>query len=78
MTKIGFIGYGNMGSMIINNILDLNILESEYTNNNIQVSNKTISKLDNLKKRYPKVAITNDNIELAKNCNKIFIFVKTP
>ncbi|MGL6298281.1 MAG: pyrroline-5-carboxylate reductase dimerization domain-containing protein, partial [Methanobacteriaceae archaeon] len=39
---------------------------------------KTISKLDNLKKRYPKVAITNDNIELAKNCNKIFIFVKTP
>lgn len=78
MTKIGFIGYGNMGAMIINNILELNLLDTEYNNNNITVSNKTISKLGKIKKRYPKITITNDNIELAKNSEKIFIFVKTP
>lgn len=72
--KIGFIGYGNMGKMIINNILSLNLLKEEK----IIVSNRTIAKLNNLKEKYPKITTTYDNSYLAKNSNKIFIFVKTP
>ena len=72
--KIGFIGYGNMGQMIINNILSLNLLNEEE----IIISNRTIAKLDSLKKQYPKITITSDNTYLARNSDKIFIFVKTP
>jgi pyrroline-5-carboxylate reductase len=71
--KIGFIGYGNMGQMIINNILSLNLLNK----NEIIVSNRTIAKLDLLKEKYPKITATLDNSYLAKNSDKIFIFVKT-
>jgi len=48
--KIGFIGYGNMGQMIINNILSLNLLNEEE----IIVSNRTIAKLNLLKKNIQK------------------------
>ncbi|MCL2114782.1 MAG: NAD(P)-binding domain-containing protein [Methanobrevibacter sp.] len=71
--KIGFIGYGNIGQMIINNILSLNLLNEEE----IIVSNRTIAKLDLLKEKYPKITITSDNSYLARNSDKIFIFVKT-
>jgi len=74
MDKIGFIGYGNMGEMIIKNILEFNIFNS----NEIIVSNRTISKLDNLKEDYPNIIVTDDNKYLAKNSSKIFIFVETP
>lgn len=72
--KIGFIGYGNMGKMIINNILSLNLLNEQE----IIVSNRTIAKLDSLKEKYPKIITTSDNSYLARNSGKIFIFVKTP
>ena len=71
--KTGFIGYGNMGQMIINNILSLNLLNEEE----IIVSNRTIAKLDLLKEKYPKITFTSDNSYLAQNSDKIFIFVKT-
>jgi len=74
MKKYGFIGYGNMGKMIIENILNLNI----FTPNELIVSNKTLSKLNKLKKKYPDITITDDNTYLAENSDKIFIFVKTP
>lgn len=74
MDKIGFIGYGNMGKMVIKNILGFNILDSYE----MIVSNRTISKLDELKEDYPSITITDDNKYLAKNSNKIFIFVETP
>jgi len=72
--KIGFIGYGNMGKMIINNILSLNLLNEEE----IIVSTRTIAKLDLLKEKYPKITTTSNNNYLAQNSDKIFIFVKTP
>ncbi|KZX16181.1 pyrroline-5-carboxylate reductase [Methanobrevibacter cuticularis] len=74
MSKIGFIGYGNMGQMVINNILSLKLLKEEE----IILSNRTMSKLDNLKEKYPLLEVTSDNSYLAKKCNKIFIFVETP
>lgn len=74
MKKYGFIGYGNMGKMIVENILNLKIF---YPNEMI-ISNRTLSKLNKLKKDYPDITITDDNTYLAKNCDKIFIFVETP
>ncbi|MCL2688111.1 MAG: NAD(P)-binding domain-containing protein [Methanobrevibacter sp.] len=74
MKKIGFIGYGNMGKMILNNILKLNIIPS----NEMIVSNRTIAKLNDLKEKYPDILITDDNIFLAQNSYKLFIFVETP
>lgn len=74
MKKYGFIGYGNMGKMIVENILNLKIF---YPNEMI-ISNRTLSKLNKLKKDYLDITITDDNTYLAKNCDKIFIFVETP
>lgn len=74
MEKIGFIGYGNMGKMIIKNILKFNIFDSQE----MIISNRNIAKLDKLKENYPNIVITDDNKYLAKNSNKIFIFVETP
>ena len=73
MKKVGFIGYGNMGNMVLNNILKLNIIPS----GEIIVSNRTIAKLNDLKEKYPDITITDDNVLLAKNSYKIFIFVET-
>ncbi|MBZ9571530.1 NAD(P)-binding domain-containing protein [Methanobrevibacter sp. TMH8] len=74
MEKFGFIGYGNMGQMIIENILKHNIFDSHE----MIVSNRNLSKLDKLKDNYPNIAITDDNKILTKNSSKIFIFVETP
>ncbi|MEA4957478.1 Pyrroline-5-carboxylate reductase [bioreactor metagenome] len=74
MDKYGFIGYGNMGQMIIENILNLKIFNPEE----MIISNRTLSKLDEIKKKYPNISVTDNNIELAKNSSKIFIFVETP
>ena len=74
MEKIGFIGYGNMGKMIIKNVLEFNIFNPQE----MIVSNRTLSKLDELKENYPSINVTDDNKYLAKNSNKIFIFVETP
>ncbi|HML05379.1 MAG TPA: pyrroline-5-carboxylate reductase dimerization domain-containing protein [Methanobacterium sp.] len=71
--KIGFIGYGSMGSMIIEGLLDSSVLKRD----DVIISNRTLNKLDKIKKEYPEIEITNDNEYLASECQKIFIFVGT-
>ena len=75
--KIGVIGYGNMGSMIVNNILKLNLLLADEE---LMVSNKHIEKIEHLIENYPdeKIQITDNNTELAGSCEKIIISVETP
>ena len=73
MTKIGFIGYGSMGSMIIEGFLSSGVVKPDE----IIVSNRTKNKLDNIKKEYPEIEITDNNEYLAGKCRKIFIFVGT-
>ena len=62
--KIGVIGYGNMGSMIVNNILKLNLL----------------LEFESLIEEYPEenLNITSDNKDVATQCEKILISVETP
>lgn len=73
MDKIGFIGYGSMGSMIIKGILDSNILEGER----MVISTRSRNKLDDLEKNHPEIEIAPNNISLANKCQNIFIFVGT-
>lgn len=73
MTKIGFIGYGSMGSMIIKGFLSSNVLKPHE----IVISNRTKNKLIDIKKQYPQIEITDDNHDLANKCDKIFLFVST-
>jgi pyrroline-5-carboxylate reductase len=74
MEKIGFIGYGNIGNLIVNNILSLNLIKQ----GDIIVSNRNLNKLNSLKKNYPNLTITSNNEFLAKKSQVIFIFVETP
>lgn len=75
--KIGVIGYGNMGSMIVNNILKLNLLLEDEE---LIVSNRHLNKFESLIEEYPEenLNITSDNKEVATQCEKILISVETP
>lgn len=75
--KLGVIGYGNMGSMIVNNILKLNLLLEDEE---LIVSNRHLNKFESLIEEYPEenLNITSDNTEIAKSCEKILISVETP
>lgn len=73
MEKTGFIGYGSMGSMIINGLLSSNVLHPEK----IMLATRTESKLATLKKEYPEIEVVHENREIAQKCDKIFLFVGT-
>jgi pyrroline-5-carboxylate reductase len=73
MEKIGFIGYGAMGSMIIRKILSSGVLEESE----IILTTRTLHKLKNLAESYPGVEIAPDNITVASKSRKLFIFVNT-
>jgi pyrroline-5-carboxylate reductase len=72
--KIGVIGYGNIGNLIVNNVLSLNLIKQE----DIIVSNRNLNKLNNLKENYPNLTTTDNNKLLAEKSQIIFIFVETP
>jgi len=73
MEKIGFIGYGAMGSMIIRRILSSGVLKES----DLILTTRTIPKLKDLEKSYPGVEIAPDNITVARKSRKLFIFVNT-
>lgn len=79
--KIGIIGYGNMGSLIANNILKLDLLFDEES---LIIANRHLEKIEYLKEKYAKeyesskLELTDNNIKVAKECDKIIISVETP
>jgi pyrroline-5-carboxylate reductase len=73
MEKIGIIGYGAMGSMIVSGILRSKVLkESEMI-----ITTRSLNKLRNLQESHPGIEITQSNRDLAEKSQKIFLFVKT-
>jgi len=74
MYRAGFIGYGNIGKFVIDNVLKLKLIDEEY----IVVSNRTDSKLHDLRCKFSSAAYTDDNTLVGKMCDTIFIFVETP
>ncbi|HMK53896.1 MAG TPA: pyrroline-5-carboxylate reductase dimerization domain-containing protein [Methanobacteriaceae archaeon] len=73
MKKIGFVGYGSMGSMLIRGFLSSGAVKPE----NMVVSTRTISKLTPLQNRYPSIETAENSKILASKCSRIFIFVNT-
>jgi pyrroline-5-carboxylate reductase len=70
--KVGFIGYGSMGSMLVNSFIEYGALKPE----DIIVSTRTRSKLDKLKARWEGIAIAENNMEAAQKAKYLFICVK--
>ncbi len=73
MEKIGCIGYGAMGSMIIRGILSSGVLAES----DLIITTRTLHKLKDLEEAYPLVEIAPDNITVAQKSQKLFIFVNT-
>jgi len=68
----GFIGLGNMGSMMLDQFLKLNLLKE----NDVYIANRSREKLDNFAKNYPFLNICENNTEIAQKCNRIIICVE--
>ena len=72
MIILGFIGYGSMGSMLIDAFLRSgNIKPGE-----IIVSSRTKSKLDILKEKWIDIHTADSNSEVAQKAKYVFVFVK--
>jgi len=72
MKKTGFIGYGSMGSMLINGFLKSGVLASEDT----VVSNRTLAKIENLVHKWKGITITTDNRKVARESDLLFVCVR--
>ena len=72
--NLGIIGYGNIGELLTQNIINYNFCNL----NKLYIANRTLSKITHLKDINQSISITDDNTEVAKNCEKIIISVKTP
>jgi pyrroline-5-carboxylate reductase len=70
--KIGIIGYGSMGKMILEKFIETKTIDQSK----IFVSNRTYEKMIYLNEKYPQINICKDNIFLAKNTDIVFICVK--
>jgi pyrroline-5-carboxylate reductase len=70
--KVGFIGYGSMGSMLLNGFLTSGRLKPEE----IILSTRTKSKLDTVKAAWNGIHTAKDNVEAVQKAKCIFICVK--
>ncbi|MDR0524411.1 MAG: NAD(P)-binding domain-containing protein [Spirochaetaceae bacterium] len=70
--NIGIIGYGSMGKMILEKFIETKSVEQSK----LFVSNRTYKKIMDLNNYYPQLNICENNIELVKNVDIIFICVK--
>jgi pyrroline-5-carboxylate reductase len=70
--RIGFIGYGSMGSMLLSGFLRAEILSPAQ----VCVSARTRSRTALLHYQWPEVEILEHNKEIAQRCNRLFICVK--
>ena len=72
MNKIGLIGYGSMGSMLVKGFINSEVIKPE----NMIVSTATKDKLNKIQNNWKKIQVTGSNIKVAKNAKYIIICVK--
>jgi len=72
MDKIGFIGTGSMGSILIESLLSAKALSPGH----IIVSNRTPAKAEQLAHRHPGLVVAKNNLELAKAAKILLLCVK--
>jgi len=70
--KIGFIGTGSMGSILIESLIRSGALLPEE----IAAGNRTFAKAEKLAERYPGLVAARSNIEAAKHRDIVFLCVK--
>ncbi|MEK4732971.1 late competence protein ComER [Paenibacillus sp. FSL L8-0641] len=70
--KVGFIGTGSMGSLLIESFIHSNALKPQQ----ISASNRTHSKVTELARRYPGLHVAQSNRETAAESDVLFICVK--
>lgn len=70
--KVGFIGIGNVGYMLLNKFLEHKLLEGK----NIYTSNRAKANIDKLLDKYPDINVCEDNMEVAASCKTIFLCVE--
>ncbi|TDF96776.1 late competence protein ComER [Paenibacillus piri] len=70
--KVGFIGTGSMGSILIEALILSGALNPEQ----IVATNRTIEKTERLAAAYPKLQIAHSNIDVARSCSIIFLCIK--
>lgn len=70
--KVGFIGTGSMGSMLIESWIHSGALQAEE----IVASNRTFGKVKLLSERYPGLTAARSNMEVAATCELLFLCVK--
>ncbi|MBM7554700.1 late competence protein ComER [Thalassobacillus pellis] len=68
----GVIGTGNMGTILIESLLDSGALDSE----DLTITNRSLEKAYNLKKKYSGLNIEKDIIKVAEQSDIVFICVK--
>lgn len=70
--NIGIIGLGNVGSMLLDQLLKLKLLKEE----DVYIANRSKEKINNFVSEYPSLNICESNEEIAKKCNKIIVCVE--
>jgi len=70
--KVGIIGTGNMGAILI----EAFILSNSVLTENMNIYNRTRTKAQSIKDQHPKITIYNNELELAQNSDLLFICVK--
>jgi pyrroline-5-carboxylate reductase len=73
MDKIGFIGYGHMGSILLKSLLSTKAISP----GELIVSTRTREKLDELIALFPAIEIAKNNLEVALKISTIFLCVGT-
>lgn len=72
MLKVGLIGYGSMGSMLVASLIRSGRIKPEE----MIVSTRTKSKLQDIKNLWGRINVTEDNCEAVREAKYIFICVK--
>jgi len=70
--NLGLIGLGNMGSMILDQLLQIGILKEDE----LYISNRSRNKADSFAGKYPSVNVCDSNQDVAQNCKRIIICVE--
>lgn len=70
--RIGFIGTGSMGSLLIEALLNADAVGAE----NMSITNRTRKKAQILGKRFPGLDVADTNRDVAQKCDWVFLCVK--
>ena len=72
MSRIGFIGYGSMGSMLVNGFLTTKVIAPE----DMVISTRSLAKLEAITDKWKGITVLSDNRSVAKESDVLFLCVK--